>query len=72
VPFACTHNRWTALGFAATISAFNGALLIRRPATTVTSPSSGLLIALLGGLARDVLLNKIPGALTSPAYIPCA
>jgi uncharacterized membrane protein YeiH len=31
-----------------------------------------LLIALLGGLARDVLLNKIQSALTSPAYIPCA
>jgi uncharacterized membrane protein YeiH len=59
---------------AATTNALNGALLARRPDHYRNFTVVGvLLMALMGGLGggvtRDVLLNKIPGALTNPAYI---
>jgi uncharacterized membrane protein YeiH len=59
---------------AASTNALNGALLARRPDHYRNFTIVGiLLMALLGGLGggitRDVLLNKIPGALTNPAYI---
>jgi uncharacterized membrane protein YeiH len=59
---------------AAATNALNGALLARRPDHYRNFTVVGiLLMALLGGLGggitRDVLLNKLPGALTNPAYI---
>jgi uncharacterized membrane protein YeiH len=59
---------------AATTNALNGALLARRPDHYRNFTIVGvLLMALLGGIGggvtRDVILNKIPGAFTNPAYI---
>ena len=59
---------------AAATNALNGALLARRPDHYRNFTIVGIiLMAFLGGLGggmtRDVLLNKIPGALTNPAYI---
>jgi uncharacterized membrane protein YeiH len=59
---------------AASTNALNAALLSRRPDHYKNFTVVGvLLMALLGGLgggmARDVLLNKIPGSLLNPAYI---
>lgn len=59
---------------AATTNALNGALLARRPDHYRNYTIVGiLLMALLGGIGggvtRDVLLAKIPSALTNPAYI---
>ena len=59
---------------AATTNALNGAILARRPDHYRNFTIVGvLLMALLGGIGggitRDVLLNKIPVALTNPAYI---
>ena len=59
---------------AASTNALNGALLARRPDHYRNFTVVGiLLMALLGGIGggvtRDVLLNKIPGAFTNPAYI---
>jgi uncharacterized membrane protein YeiH len=59
---------------AATTNALNAALLVRRPDHYKNFTVVGiLLMALLGGLsggvARDVLVNRIPVALTNPAYI---
>ena len=59
---------------AATTNALNGALLARRPDHYRNFTVVGvLLMALLGGIGggvtRDVILNKIPGAFTNPAYI---
>ena len=59
---------------AAGTNALNGALLARRPDHFRNFTVVGiLLMALLGGIGggvtRDVLVNKIPGALTNPAYI---
>ena len=59
---------------AAGTNALNGALLARRPDHYKNFTVVGiLLMALLGGIGggvtRDVLLNKIPGAFTNPAYI---
>lgn len=59
---------------AAGTNALNGALLSRRPDhyknfTIVGVILMALLMGLGGGMTRDVLLNKIPGALTNPAYI---
>ena len=61
---------------AATTNALNGALLAQRPdyykgrQWTIV----GILILAIfggigGGVSRDVLLNKIPGALTNPWYL---
>ena len=59
---------------AAGTNALNGALLARRPDHYRNFTIVGiLLMALLGGIGggvtRDVILNKIPGAFTNPAYI---
>jgi len=59
---------------AATTNAFNGALLARRPDHWKHWTVVGiLLMAVLGGIGggvtRDVLLNKIPAALTHPSYL---
>ena len=59
---------------AATTNALNGALLARRPDHYKNFTIVGiLLMALLGGIGggvtRDVILNKVPGAFLNPAYI---
>ena len=62
---------------AAFTNALNGALLARRPDhyknfTVVGIILMAFLMGLGGGVTRDVLLDKIPGALTDPAYIVVA
>src|SRR5271165_7431987 len=69
-----TGNFTTLDLIAAGTNALNGALLSRRPDhyknfTIVGVILMALLMGLGGGMTRDVLLNKIPGALTNPAYI---
>ena len=61
---------------AATTNAFNGALLSQRPdyyKGRQWSIVGILLLAIFGGIgggvSRDVLLNKVPGALTNPWYL---
>jgi len=59
---------------AATTNALNGALLCRRPDHYKNFTIVGVvLMALLGGIGggvtRDLLVNKVPSALTNPAYI---
>ncbi len=59
---------------AATTNAFNGALLSRRPShyrhyTVVGIVLLGIIAGIGGGVARDVLLNDIPAALTNPWYL---
>jgi len=59
---------------AATTNGLNGAILARRPDHYRNFTMVGiLLMALLGGIGggvtRDILLGKVPGALTNPAYI---
>ena len=59
---------------AASTNALNGALLARRPDHYKRFTVTGiLLMAILGGIgggvARDLVLNKIPSAFTNPAYI---
>jgi uncharacterized membrane protein YeiH len=61
---------------AATTNALNGALLAQRPDYYKGRQWSVVGILLLaifggigGGISRDVLLNKIPGALTNPWYL---
>src|SRR5438034_11589635 len=59
---------------AASTNALNGALLARRPDHYKQFTVVGiLLMALLGGLGggitRDILVGKVPSALTNPAYI---
>jgi uncharacterized membrane protein YeiH len=72
---------WTLTGdfttidlIAASTNALNGAILARRPDhyknfTVVGIIGMALLGGLGGGISRDVLLNKVPSALTNPAYI---
>jgi uncharacterized membrane protein YeiH len=72
--FTWTGNFTTIDLIAATTNALNGALLARRPDHYRNFTIVGvLLMALLGGIGggvtRDVLLNKVPSALTNPAYI---
>jgi uncharacterized membrane protein YeiH len=72
--FKWTGNFTTIDLIAATTNALNGALLARRPDHYRNFTIVGiLLMALLGGIGggvtRDVILNKIPGAFTNPAYI---
>ncbi len=72
--FQWTGNFTTIDLIAATTNALNGALLARRPDHYRNYTVVGiLLMALLGGIGggitRDVMLNKIPGSLTNPAYI---
>lgn len=67
------HNTLVNL-IAASTNALNGALLARRPDhyrnfTVVGILLMGLLGGLGGGITRDVMLGKIPAALTNPAYI---
>lgn len=62
---------------AAFTNALNGALLARRPDhyknfTVVGIILMAFLMGLGGGITRDVLLNKVPGALMNPAYIVVA
>jgi uncharacterized membrane protein YeiH len=62
---------------AASTNALNGALLARRPDHYKNFTIVGILcMALLGGLGggitRDVMLNKVPGAITNPAYLTLA
>jgi uncharacterized membrane protein YeiH len=81
---AATDVQWGAFHFtggdtfidlvAAVTNALNAALLARRPDHYKNFTVVGiLLMALLGGLSggvsRDVLVNRIPVALTNPAYI---
>ena len=61
---------------AATTNALNGALLAQRPDYYKGKQRTvvGILILAIfggigGGISRDVLLNKIPGALTNPWYL---
>ena len=76
-----TFGRWDFSGnftvidlIAASTNALNGALLARRPDhyknfTVVGILGMALLGGLGGGISRDVLINKDPAALLSPAYI---
>ena len=62
---------------AASTNALNGALLARRPDHYKQFTVVGiLLMALLGGLGggitRDILVGKVPSAITNPAYITLA
>ena len=72
------HGSFTTIDLiAASTNALNGALLARRPDHYKQFTVVGiLLMALLGGLGggitRDVMLAKIPSALTNPAYITLA
>ena len=69
------HGSFTTIDLiAATTNALNGALLARRPDHYRNFTVVGiLLMALLGGIGggatRDVILNKVPGSFTNPAYI---
>ena len=72
------HGNFTTVDLiAASTNALNGALLARRPDHYKQFTVVGiLLMALLGGLGggitRDVLLAKVPSAITNPAYITLA
>jgi uncharacterized membrane protein YeiH len=71
-------GNFTALSLiAASTNALNGALLARRPDhyrnwTVVGIILMALLMGLGGGITRDVLINKVPTALTNPAFIALA
>jgi uncharacterized membrane protein YeiH len=72
-----TGNFTTVDLIAASTNALNGALLARRPDhykgfTIVGVLCMALLGGLGGGITRDVMLNKVPGALTNPAYVTLA
>ena len=61
---------------AATTNAFNGALLAQRPDyykgkqwTVVGIIILAIFGGIGGGVSRDILLNKIPSALTNPLYL---
>lgn len=59
---------------AATTNAFNGALLARRPDHYKHFTVAGIIILAFaggigGGIARDVLVNKIPSPLENPWYL---
>jgi uncharacterized membrane protein YeiH len=59
---------------AATTNAFNGALLARRPTHYRHYTLVGILLlaataGIAGGVSRDVILLKIPAALTNPWYL---
>jgi uncharacterized membrane protein YeiH len=69
------HGSYTTIDLiAASTNALNGALLARRPDHFKNFTVIGiLLMAILGGIGggvtRDVLVAKVPSALTNPAYI---
>jgi uncharacterized membrane protein YeiH len=81
ITFGGTLGGWKFTGnftaidlIAASTNALNGALLARRPDhyksfTVIGIIGMALLGGLGGGISRDVLLNKVPAALTNPAYI---
>jgi uncharacterized membrane protein YeiH len=59
-----------------TTNALNGALLSQRPNyckgrqwTVIGIILFAIVVGIGGGVTRDVLLNKIPGALTDPWYL---
>jgi uncharacterized membrane protein YeiH len=59
---------------AASTNALNGAILARRPDHYKNFTVVGIILMALvgglgGGITRDILLNKVPSALTNPAYI---
>src|SRR5262245_10510995 len=59
---------------AASTNALNGSLLARRPDhyrqfTATGIVLMGILGGIGGGVTRDIILNKIPGAFTNPAYL---
>ncbi len=61
---------------AATTNALNGALLAQRPDyykgkqwTVVGIMLLAIFGGIGGGVSRDILLNKVPGALTNPWYL---
>jgi uncharacterized membrane protein YeiH len=59
---------------AASTNALNGAILARRPDHYKNFTIAGILLMAImggigGGVTRDIILNKIPGAFTNPAYI---
>ena len=72
------HGSFTTVDLiAASTNALNGALLARRPDHYKQFTIVGIiLMALLGGLGggitRDVMLAKVPAAITNPAYITLA
>jgi uncharacterized membrane protein YeiH len=72
------HGNFTTVDLiAASTNALNGALLARRPDhykqfTVVGIILMALLGGLGGGITRDVMLAKVPSALTNPAYISLA
>ena len=75
--FKWTGSYTTVDLIAASTNALNGALLARRPDhlrgfTVVGIILMALLGGLGGGITRDVLVAKIPSALTNPAYITLA
>jgi uncharacterized membrane protein YeiH len=72
--FKWTGNLTLVNLIAATTNALNGALLARRPDHYKNFTVVGILLMALvggigGGVTRDVILNKIPGAFLNPAYI---
>jgi uncharacterized membrane protein YeiH len=72
--FRWTGNLTAINLIAATTNALNGALLARRPDhykdfTVVGILLMGLLGGIGGGVTRDVILNKVPGAFLNPAHI---
>jgi uncharacterized membrane protein YeiH len=72
------HGSFTTIDLiAASTNALNGALLARRPDHYKQFTIVGiLLMALLGGLGggitRDIMVAKVPAAITNPAYITLA
>lgn len=59
---------------AASTNALNGALLARRPDHYKNFTVVGILLMALiggigGGVTRDVIVNRVPGAFTNPSYI---
>jgi uncharacterized membrane protein YeiH len=59
---------------AASTNALNGALLARRPDHYKGYTVAGIVMmavvgGIVGGVARDVLLNQVPAPLTNPAYL---
>jgi uncharacterized membrane protein YeiH len=72
------HGSFTTIDLiAASTNALNGALLARRPDhyknfTVVGIVLMALLGGLGGGITRDIMLAKVPSAITNPAYITLA
>ena len=72
-PWTFDTVAWLSL-FAATVNAFNGALLARRPDHYKHFTVMGIIIlayagGIGGGIVRDVLVNRIPSPLLNPWYL---